>query len=91
MRFMRLNKPIEELEELSKIELSTEELRQLAEAANSVGGTQILIDKAKEIIEDAEENRWRKLVGNAAEEAFKQALEDVESIFKAEKTDRGKD
>ena len=86
-----MDKTIDELEELSKIELSTEELKKLVDAANLVGGAQILIDKAKEIIEDAEENRWRKIVGNTAEEAFKQALEEVEPKFNAEKTDRGKD
>lgn len=91
LRILKMEKSVDELEELSKIKLSTIELKKLVEAANSVGGAHILIDKAKEILENAEENRWRKLVGTAAEDAFRKAIEEVEPLFQIEQPDRGKD
>lgn len=91
MRILSSNKTIDELEVLSKIDLPASEMQELADAAIKVGGSNILLEKAKEIIENAEENRWRKVVGTAAEQAFKEALEQVEPFFQLEQPDRGKD
>jgi hypothetical protein len=84
-------KGMEEIKALTKLKLKSSELNQLEEAATLAGGTQILLTIAQGIHEEAERIRWRKEVGRAAENAFLEAMEDIETKFDIENPDVGKD
>jgi len=91
MRFLKINKTIDDLEELAKLKLSTGDLKKLEVAAELLGGAQKLLDHAQRYIEDSEEIIWRKRIGRAAEEAFREAIKEVEPKFDLENPDYGKD
>jgi len=84
-------KGMEEIKALTKLKLKSSELMQLEYAAQLAGGTEILLNIAHEIHEEAERIRWRKEVGTAAETAFKEAMQEIETKFDIENPDIGKD
>jgi hypothetical protein len=84
-------KGMAEITALTKLKLKSNELSQLEHAAELVGGTQVLLSLAQEIHAEAEDIRWRKLVGTAAEMAFKDAMQEFETMFAIENPDIGKD
>lgn len=86
-----IEKGIDELKALSKLKLKSSELTQLQQAATLAGGTHVLLSIAQEIHEEAERIRWRKEVGNAAEKAFVEAMQDIDTKFDIENPDVGKD
>lgn len=91
-KLLKLKKSVEEFEQLDKLKLTAKEMQQLDEAVAGIGSAQPLIDKAREMAELAEEVRWRKDVGNAAEEAFLEALKEFSPEFpEPENPDDGKD
>lgn len=91
-RLMKIRKPIEEMEKLAALSLSADQLKQLDDAAKSIGNVQSLIDKANQMAEYAEEVRWRQDVGAAAEQAFLDALAEAHPHFiEPENPDNGKD
>jgi hypothetical protein len=91
-RLLKIKKPVEEMEKLAALSLSADQLKQLDDAAKLIGNTQSLIDQANKMAGIAEENRWRKAVGDAAEEAFLEALKDGHPSFsQPDNPDNGKD
>lgn len=84
-------KGITEMKALSTLKLPSEVLSQLENAAYIAGGHQVLLDKANEIFELAEAIRWRQQVGAAAENAFVEAMGEIETKFDLENPDIGKD
>jgi hypothetical protein len=91
-KLLKLKKSVEEFEQLDKLKLTVSEMQQLDEAVAGIGSAEPLIEKAKEMVEVAEQVRWRKDVGDAAELAFVDALAGVSPEFpKPENPDDGKD
>jgi hypothetical protein len=91
-RLLKIKKPVEEMEKLAALSLSADQLKQLDDAAKLIGNTQSLIDQANQMAIVAEENRWRKAVGDAAEEAFLEALAKAHPDFsQPDNPDNGKD
>lgn len=88
---MLAEKGITEMKALSTLKLSSAVLSQLETAAHIAGGHQVLLDKAKEIFDEAERIRWRQEVGTSAEVAFKEAMSGIETVFDIENPDVGKD
>ena len=84
-------KGIDELKALSKLKLHSQELNQLEEAAKLAGGTQKLLDIARDIHTEAMTNEWRRKVGTAAEVAFLDAIQGIDAKFNIENPDYGKD
>lgn len=91
-RLLKLNKSVEEIEQLDRLKLSVDELKKLDDAVSELGNSEQLLTKAKEMIDYAEMIRWRQSVGNAAEQAFLDAIGEAESKFlNPENPDDGKD
>lgn len=84
-------KNIDDIKALSKLKLEPQELSKLEEAANLAGGTQVLLEIAQSKFIEAEMNRWRREVGQAAELAFLDAMRDIDTNFDIENPDCGKD
>lgn len=90
MEIQSSGKSIEDIAELAKIKLSTQEMR-LFEIAAAELGTNQLLAKAKEMIDAKQQiERWKTL-GKAAETAFYEALSQIEPNFKILNPDIGKD
>ncbi|MBC7487509.1 MAG: hypothetical protein H7282_12230 [Cytophagaceae bacterium] len=90
MAIHKLNKPIEEIVALANLNMSAVELEELVKASQMAGGTEKLLQAAAEIEEEAKNAEWRKNVGDAAENAFKEAMADIEA-YNLENPDRGFD
>lgn len=91
-RLLKLNKSVEEIEQLDMLKLSADELKKLDDAVAKLGNSEQLLDKAKEMIDYAELIRWRQAVGDAAEQAFLDAIGEAESKFlNPDNPDNGKD
>ncbi|MCD0489674.1 hypothetical protein LPB86_15640 [Pedobacter sp. MC2016-14] len=91
-RLLNLTKSADDLEILDKISLSASQVKALDDAVKKIGNAQSLLDKALELADEAESIRWRKDVGNAAEAAFLEALEEFCPDFpEPENPDDGKD
>ncbi|WP_113664326.1 sacsin N-terminal ATP-binding-like domain-containing protein [Pedobacter nanyangensis] len=91
-RLMKIRKPIEEMEKLAALSLTADQLKQLDDAAKTIGNVQQLIDKANQMAETAEEIRWRQDVGDAAEKAFLEAISEAHPHFaQPENPDNGRD
>lgn len=88
---MLAEKGITEMKALSTLKLPASVLSQLEDAAALAGGHQKLLDKANEIFEEAEKIRRRQEVGKAAEIAFVNAINGIETSFDIENPDVGKD
>lgn len=84
-------KGMDEIKALTKLKLKSSELTRLELAAQLAGGTQVLLNKAQEIFDEAERIRWRQEVGKAAEVAFREAMEEIDMKFDIENPDIGKD
>ena len=91
-RLLNLKKSADDLEILDKINLSALQIKALDEAVQIIGNANSLLQKAKELADEAEAIRWRKDVGDAAEDAFLEALSEACPTFpKPENPDDGKD
>jgi len=90
MAIHKLNKPIEEIEALANLNMSASELEKLVKASQMAGGTEKLLQAAAEIEEEARNAEWRKNVGDAAENAFKEAMADIQT-YNLENPDKGYD
>jgi hypothetical protein len=90
MAIHKLNKPIEEIEALANLNMSAAELQKLVKASQMAGGTEKLLKAAAEIEEEARNAEWRKNVGDAAENAFKEAMADIKA-YNLENPDKGYD
>lgn len=91
-RLLKINKTVEELEQLAELKLSASEMKKLDEAVSLLGGSSQLLDKAREMIEYADLIRWRQEVGDAAEQAFIEAIGEADSRFlDPENPDAGRD
>jgi hypothetical protein len=91
-RLLKINKTVEELEQFADLKLSASDMKKLDEAVSKLGGSNQLLDKAQEMIEYADLIRWRKEVGDAAEQAFKEAIGEADSKYlDPENPDVGRD
>lgn len=90
MAIHKLNKPIEEIEALVNLNVSSEELSVLIKASQIAGGSSRLLAVAQEIELAALDAKWRKEIGDAAENAFKSAMEGIKT-FSIENPDKGYD
>src|SRR5690606_40708033 len=87
---IKSGKSIDDIEDLAKITLTTEEMKQF-ECAGAELGTSQLLAKAQEMVDAKRQiERW-KGIGKAAEVAFKEALTSVEPEFEILNPDIGKD
>jgi hypothetical protein len=90
MEIQSSGKSIEDIAELAKIKLSTQEMILFEIAATELGTNQLLA-KAKEMIDAKQQiERWKTL-GKAAETAFYEALCQTEPNFEILNPDIGKD
>ena len=62
---------------MAALQLSADDLGKLEEAAEMVGGVEILVEIANEVALRQQEELWRKKVGDAAEKAFLEAISDL--------------
>jgi len=91
-RLLKLKKSVDDIEKLDKLKLSPEQLKKIDDAVQVIGNAESLIQKANEMAELADEIRWRKAVGTAAEDAFIEALKEAAPSFpKPDNPDIGKD
>lgn len=89
MKVHKLNKPFEEIEALSNLNVSAAELSILIKASKMAGGTSKLMQAAIEIEAAIADAEWRKKVGDAAEKAFETAMMGCD--FQITNPDRGYD
>jgi hypothetical protein len=90
MEIQNSGKSIDDIKELAKIQLTVQEMRKF-DAAASILGTSELLAKAEEMLEAKRQiDRW-KIIGKAAETAFKEALTLTEPEFIILNPDYGKD
>lgn len=90
-RLLKLKRSVDDIEILDGLKLETQELKKLDEAVALLGNSAQLLQKANEMIQEAEMNQWRKKVGKAAENAFCEAIAEIEVLFDQENPDVGKD
>lgn len=87
---IKSGKSIDDIEDLAKINLTAEEMKQFESAAAELG-TEALLAKAKEMLDAKHQiERW-KTIGKAAEIAFEEAIAGLDADFRIENPDRGKD
>lgn len=87
---IKSGKSIDDIENLAKINLTTEEMKQFEAAAAELGTAQLLA-KAQEMLDAKQQiERW-KIIGKAAEIAFEEAVAGLDAEFGIENPDRGKD
>lgn len=90
MEINKSGKSIEDIVELAKIQLSPAQMKLLDDAATELGAGELLA-KAQEMLDAKHQiDRWKK-IGTAAENAFKEAIADLDFEYKIENPDRGKD
>ena len=90
MSLQKCGKTMEDIAELAKINLSTEEMKQLEKVANELG-TEKILQKAEEMIAIRDQRlKWKK-IGNAAEKAFKKIFTNIEMDIELYNPDLGKD
>lgn len=80
MALSKIDKTPEEIQALAELDMSASELNVLIEASKMVGGTQKLLMVANEIQQAAKQAEWRKAVGDAAENAFTEAIENIKAL-----------
>ncbi len=80
MALSKIDKTPEEIQALAELTMSASELTILIQASKMVGGVQKLLIVANEIQEAAKEAEWRKAVGDAAENAFAAAIENIKAL-----------
>lgn len=87
---IKSGKSIDDIEDLAKINLTAEEMKQFESAAAELGTDQLLA-KAQEMLDAKRQiERW-KIIGKAAEIAFEEAVVGLDADFRIENPDRGKD
>lgn len=87
---LKMKKPMEELQALANLNMSAAELSQLVMASEMAGGINVLLAFAEDKEREAKEVAWRKKVGDAAEDAFAEAIGELKA-FDLENPDRGYD
>lgn len=90
MRLKDSGKTIDDITELSKINLSVAEMKKLEEVAKKLG-TEELLKKANELIQLKEQREKWKKIGTAAENAFKNVFANLDFEMEIENPDEGKD
>ncbi|MFV8342254.1 sacsin N-terminal ATP-binding-like domain-containing protein [Flavobacterium sp. XS2P39] len=80
MALSKIDKTPEEIQALAELDMSASELNILIEASKMAGGAQKLLIAANEMQEAARQAEWRKAVGNAAEDAFVAAIENIKAL-----------
>ncbi|MDN5422657.1 MAG: hypothetical protein L0G07_04550, partial [Chryseobacterium sp.] len=80
MALSKIDKTPEEIQALAELDMSSSDLSVLIEASKMVGGAEKLLVVANEIQEAARQAQWRKSVGDAAENAFIAAIENVKPL-----------
>lgn len=90
MRLKDSGKTIDDITELSKINLSVAEMKKLEEVAKKLG-TEELLKKANELIQLKEQREKWKKIGTAAENVFKDIFENLDFKIEIENPDEGKD
>jgi len=90
MAIHKMHKPLDEIEALAKLDMSAADLDKLVKACKKAGGMHVLIEYADLLEQEAKEALWRKNVGTAAEQAFFEAISELE-FFDIENPDRGFD
>ncbi|MEP0265804.1 hypothetical protein [Dokdonia sp.] len=87
---IKSGKSIDDIEDLAKINLTTEEMKKFESAAKELGTDQLLA-KAQEMLDAKHQvERW-KTIGKAAEIVFEEAVAGLDADFRIENPDRGKD
>lgn len=87
---IKSGKSIDDIEDLAKINLTAEEMKQFELLSNELG-TKALLVKAKEMLDAKYQiERW-KAIGKVAEAAFEDAIVGLDAEFKIENPDHGKD
>lgn len=90
MDLNKTGKSMDDLFELAKIKLTPEEMKILDNAAAELGANELLA-KAQDMLDAKRQiDRWKK-IGDAAEVAFKEAIEDSDFDYEIKNPDRGKD
>lgn len=87
---IKSGKSIDDIEDLAKINLTAQEMKQFESAAAELGTSQLLA-KAQEMIAIKEQReRWKK-IGDVAEDAFEEAINGFNSEIIIDNPDRGLD
>lgn len=81
MALAKIDKTPEEIQALAALDISSSDLTILIEASKMVGGAEKLLFVANEIQEAARQAQWRKSVGDAAENAFIAAIENITPLI----------
>ncbi|KGO91023.1 sacsin N-terminal ATP-binding-like domain-containing protein [Flavobacterium subsaxonicum] len=76
----KIDKTAEEIQALAELDMSAKEINLLINASKMAGGTAKLLIVAHEIRQAAEDAEWRKAVGDAAENAFKAAISEIQTL-----------
>lgn len=90
MRLKDSGKTIDDITELSKINLSVDEMKKLEEVAGKLG-MEKLLKKANELIENKEQRERWKRIGASAEIAFEKVFGNLDFKIEIENPDEGKD
>lgn len=81
MKMTELNRTVEDIEDIINLNLDANELAILKKASELAGGTVKLLALAQQIADNAADAAWRKEVGDAAEDAFEEAIADIEAFY----------
>jgi hypothetical protein len=81
MKMTELNKTVEDIEDIINLNMSVAELAALKRASDLAGGAAKLLVLAQQIADNAADAAWRKKVGDAAEDAFKEAIAGIAAFY----------
>jgi len=81
MKMTELNKTVEDIEDIINLNMSAAELAVLKRASDLAGGTAKLLVLAQQLADNAADAAWRKEVGDAAEDAFKEAIAGIDAFY----------
>ena len=90
MKMTELNKTVDDIQDIIDLNMSAAELAILKQASELAGGPTKLLALAQQLADAAEDAAWRKTVGNAAEDAFKEAIKGIDAFY-LENPDNGYD
>jgi hypothetical protein len=90
MEIQNSGKSIEDIAELAKIKLSTQEIKLLENAVSEIGTAQLLAKAQEMLLAKQQKERWKN-IGNAAEIAFKEAINTLDFSWDVGNPDIGKD
>lgn len=90
MAVHKLNWQPEDIEALATMGMEPAEIQRLVNASKMVGGSERLLREAIKIEEENRKRKWRKEVGDKAEEAFTEAMSSIKA-YNIENPDDGYD